>query len=82
MTPGSHVLYFDKVVDNIEKVHNFNDNIIMMGDFNNDVPETILSILVCNNLFNYSQLITEPTRVSPKTNSTIDLKLLLRFAIS
>ena len=75
--PNSLMAYFDRLINNIEKASNFNYNMVLLGDFKVDVShcthQYYNKISSMCDLFNFTQLITEPTRVTPHTSSIIDL---------
>ena len=68
--PSSSVKYFDNMLDNIEKALNINDNNIDISNMSH--PYYSRFMFLCE-LFNLTQLIDEPTRVTPQSKSTIDL---------
>ena len=77
--PSSTVAYFDKMVDMFEKATLENPHVIALGDLNFDYK---LDDSLCNNPIYYlemsyglRQLITEKTRVSHQSESTIDVIL-------
>ena len=57
--PNSSVQYFNDMIDNFERAFNFNDNVIIMSDFNID-------LLNKNHMFIINELINEPTAVSSR----------------
>ena len=77
--PSSNIQCFNKIIDNIEKAISLNENIVILGDFNIDVsdcnhPYNSKYQSMCD-LFDLTQLVKEPTRVTADTSSTIDLIL-------
>ena len=57
---------------------------VILGDFNTDVPKTrrcklVRSLFDFMNLFNFSQIISDVTRVSKPSSSVIDLILISDF---
>ena len=75
--PSSNVSYFNKIVDNVEMALNISDDILVMGDFNIDVSDPshqyYSKFTAFCDLCNLTQLISEPTRVTDNSSSTIDL---------
>ena len=71
--------YYNAMLDNIEKALSINENIILLGDLNYDYK---LDQNLCNNpvyyiecLFDLTQMITSPTRVTKDSSTTIDVIL-------
>ena len=75
--PSSNVAYFNKIVDNVEISLNISDDILVMEDFNRDVCDPshqyYSKFTAFCDLCNLTQLITEPTRVTDNSSSTIEL---------
>ena len=75
--PSADTSYFERMLENMENVMADDNEIIVTGDFNFDY---VLDETLANNpahllelLLNCTQLIQEPTRVTPTSSSTIDL---------
>ena len=71
--PDARVKYWELIDESIQKAGNTPLRYIILGDFNSDNPAAaphLKRILNLNNLF---QLVTEPTRVTDNTSTTIDL---------
>ena len=67
---------FETLENNIERVNDITSNIIVLGDLNcNILVKNTLSRKIQNlcDCFNFRQLISKPTRVTPTSRSCIDL---------
>ena len=67
--PYANMLQLESIVSQIEKACNLNLNTILMGDFNLDIkdPYKYNLIKTIELLFQFKQLISEPTRVGNKS---------------
>ncbi len=77
--PNVNVDYFNRFVDELEEALGKDGNIVVLGDLNinYDLNENLANnpIHYVENLLNVQQLVTEPTRVTNRSSSTIDLIL-------
>ena len=73
--PSTKEKYLDTILDSIERAHDENCIILVVGDLNIDCdkPNTQLSLI--ENLFGLTQLVTEHTRVTNNSSSLIYLIL-------
>ena len=75
--PSSTLSYYNRLVNNIEKAININHNTVILGDFNIDVSSEnhyyYNKFMILCELFDLTQLIKEPTRVTLNTSTIIDL---------
>ena len=75
--PNHDAQYRESLINNFEKAVNINPNILILGDFNenilNGVSGTLIEYLCA--LLNVDQLVNEPTRCTVSTRSLIDLIL-------
>ena len=74
--PDYSLSFFDKLETNLDKVFSSTDNVIILGDLNcNMLTKNAMSKKVnelCST-FHLSQLIQEPTRITPNSSTLIDL---------
>ena len=74
--PNSSVNFFEALEQNIENVNVYSDKIILTGDMNcNMLTTNSLSrktTQLCN-VLHLSQIVTQPTRITPNSESLIDL---------
>ena len=77
--PSKGSSYFDDILDMIEKGSNKELDMILLGDFNYDyvVNESLHAnpVYYIETLYDMTQLITEKTRVTQCTESTLDIIL-------
>ena len=76
--PSSSVEFIGKLSDIIDRASSECKEIIVTGDFNFDVSDadnsgTSEPLISCFNLFQMTQLVHDPTRVTELTKTTIDL---------
>ena len=72
--PDTNALYRDKLVTNFEKATNYNPNVLILGDLNENILSGLTGTfidLMCT-LLNVNQLVTEPTRVTVTTSTLLD----------
>ena len=71
--------HYEAILDNIEQALSINDNIIILGDLNYDycIDENLANnpIHYIECLYNMSQLVTSPTRVTKASSTLIDVIL-------
>lgn len=73
--PSSLASWNDKIEETLEKIFIENKEMVIFGDFNYNFITTGSNNSKWNNIidtFNLSQLITQPTRVTPTSSTTID----------
>ena len=77
--PTASVAYFNDMVDTIEKAHNTDKHMVILGDMNYNYvfDETMSENPICllENMFLLKQLIDAPTRVTENSSSLIDIIL-------
>ena len=77
--PTASVAYFNDMVDTIEKAHNTDKHMVILGDMNYNYvfDETMSENPICllDNMFLLKQLIDAPTRVTENSSSLIDIIL-------
>ena len=80
--PSAPVVYYDNIINDLEFVSCFNYDIILMGDINYNcydvtknkyIPHTKIRTLEA--MFQLSQIICEPTRISSSASTLIDIVL-------
>ena len=80
--PSAPVVYYDNIINDLEFVSSFNYDIILMGDINYNcydvtkneyIPHTKIRTLEA--MFQLSQIIREPTRISSSASTLIDIVL-------
>ena len=72
--PDTNALYRDKLVTNFEKATNYNPNVLILGDLNENILNGLSGTFIdfmCT-LLNVNQLVTEPTRVTVTTSTLLD----------
>ena len=73
--PSSLASWKDKIEEILDRIFIENKETIIFGDFNYNFTNTGSNSSKWNNIintFNLSQLITQPTRVTPSTSITVD----------
>ena len=77
--PKANIAYYESMLDNIESAISKNENIVILGDLNFDykLDETLENnpVYYIEKLYLLQQLITEPTRVTVNTSTTLDVIL-------
>jgi exonuclease III len=77
--PSANLDYFNNMVNNIERASAENKEVVILGDFNHDyvLDETLHKnpMKYIEDLFVLTQLVTDKTRVTPTSSTTIDLIL-------
>ena len=77
--PDATIAYFNHFIDTLEKAHCEDKNMIIMGDLNinYEINESLHNnpIFMIEQLLSLSQLIDEPTKVTNKSSSLIDIIL-------
>ena len=79
--PTASVAYFNDMVDTIEKAHNTDKHMVILGynimNYNYVFDETMSENPICllENMFLLKQLIDTPTRVTENSSSLIDIIL-------
>jgi exonuclease III len=72
--PSSNVTYRNCMLENFQNAADINPNVLILGDFNENIlsmSTTFVNDICC--LIDAKQLVSEATRVTPDTNSLIDL---------
>jgi hypothetical protein len=75
--PNSPVTWFDSFGDQLERAAQFNCETILIGDFNIDAMSNNASRIYDQwndiiNINNFTQVVTEPTRITERTSTIID----------
>ena len=77
--PSASHDYYDKMIENIELVSMLNKEIVIFGDlnFNYKIDESLSSnpVHLIENLFQLSQIVTEPTRKTLTSSTLLDVIL-------
>ena len=77
--PKANLAYYEAMLDNIEAAIAKNENIVILGDLNFDykLDETLENnpLFYIEKLYLLQQLITQPTRVTVNTSTTLDVIL-------
>ena len=77
--PNAEASYFDGLEENIDKVYSISNNVLVLGDFNSNMStNNVLSKRINDFCIGTSmtQLIKEPTRITPHSSTLIDLILV------
>lgn len=81
--PNSTIEYWDALESNIEKVSEDNLDLLILGDFNQDIlnlnPNSQLFRIMSK--FNLQNIIKEPTRITPTTETCLDLIMTNHLSI-